>query len=153
MVVHVGGQSGRNDRTHAMMIVNRVRLYRRRNGALASWCYYWLTIVSEISWVARQAPAVKVCDRSPPQTVAATCRTWLLRPAVAAIRPAVAGSGEGRSQSADPRSVLSCTPQCELIRPEVMQGLMMPAKISSACIQPYFATVLSSKPLSWESKS
>ncbi len=53
VVVHVGGQSGRNDRTHAMMIVNRVRLYRRRNGALASWCYYWLTVVSEISWVAR----------------------------------------------------------------------------------------------------
>jgi N-acetylglucosaminyl-diphospho-decaprenol L-rhamnosyltransferase len=53
VVVHIGGQSGRNHRTHTMQIVNRVRLYRRRNGVLASWCYYWLTVVSEISWVIR----------------------------------------------------------------------------------------------------
>jgi len=53
VVVHIGGGSGRDHRTHTMQIVNRVRLYRRRNGVLASWCYYWLTIVSEISWVLR----------------------------------------------------------------------------------------------------
>lgn len=53
VAVHIGGQSGRNDRTHAMQIVNRVRLYRRRHGMLASWCYYWLTIASEASWVVR----------------------------------------------------------------------------------------------------
>lgn len=53
VVTHIGGQSGRNDWTHAMQIVNRVRLHRRRHGALASWCYYWLTIMSELSWVAR----------------------------------------------------------------------------------------------------
>ena len=53
VVVHIGGQSGRNDKTHAMQIINRVRLYRRRNGTLASWCYYWLTIASELSWLAR----------------------------------------------------------------------------------------------------
>jgi N-acetylglucosaminyl-diphospho-decaprenol L-rhamnosyltransferase len=53
VAVHIGGQSGRNNKTHAMQIVNRVRLYRRRNGVLASWCYYGLTIASELSWVAR----------------------------------------------------------------------------------------------------
>jgi N-acetylglucosaminyl-diphospho-decaprenol L-rhamnosyltransferase len=53
VAVHIGGQSGRNNKTHAMQIVNRVRLYRRRNGVLASWCYYWLTVASELSWVAR----------------------------------------------------------------------------------------------------
>jgi GT2 family glycosyltransferase len=53
VAVHIGGQSGRNDKTHTMMITNRVRLYRRRNGTLTSWCYYWLTIASELSWVAR----------------------------------------------------------------------------------------------------
>jgi N-acetylglucosaminyl-diphospho-decaprenol L-rhamnosyltransferase len=53
VVVHIGGGSGRDHKTHTMQIVNRVRLYRRRNGVLASWCYYWLTIVSEASWVIR----------------------------------------------------------------------------------------------------
>jgi N-acetylglucosaminyl-diphospho-decaprenol L-rhamnosyltransferase len=52
-MIHIGGQSGRNKMTHAMQIVNRVRLYRRRNPLLASWCYYWLTIASELSWVVR----------------------------------------------------------------------------------------------------
>lgn len=53
VAVHVGGQSGRDRRTHAMQIVNRIRLYRRRHGLLASWCYYWLTIASELWWLAR----------------------------------------------------------------------------------------------------
>ena len=53
VAVHIGGQSGQNDVTHAMQIVNRVRLYRRRNGVLASWCYFWLAIASEASWVIR----------------------------------------------------------------------------------------------------
>jgi GT2 family glycosyltransferase len=50
---HIGGHSGRNDRTHAMQIVNQVRLYRRRRGTATSWCYFWLTAVSEISRIAR----------------------------------------------------------------------------------------------------
>jgi N-acetylglucosaminyl-diphospho-decaprenol L-rhamnosyltransferase len=53
VIVHIGGQSGRNNKTHTMLIVNRVRIFRRRNGALASWCYYMLTICSELSWVGR----------------------------------------------------------------------------------------------------
>lgn len=53
VVVHVGGQSGRDRRTHVMQIVNRVRLYRRRHGPAASWCYFGLTVASEISWLLR----------------------------------------------------------------------------------------------------
>jgi len=61
VVVHIGGQSGRDQRTHVMQIVNRVRLYRRRHGALASWCYYWLTIASELSWVVRGRRQSRSC--------------------------------------------------------------------------------------------
>lgn len=53
VAVHLEGQSGRNHRTHSMRTVNRVRLYRRRHGTLASWCYYWLVVVNEFSWVLR----------------------------------------------------------------------------------------------------
>ena len=53
VAVHIGGQSGRSHRTHAMQIVNRVRLYRRRHGALASWAYYWLIVANQMSKVPR----------------------------------------------------------------------------------------------------
>ena len=53
VATHLGGQSGRNDTTHAMQIVNRVRLYRRRHGRLASCCYYTLTVASELSRIPR----------------------------------------------------------------------------------------------------
>ena len=53
VATHLGGQSGRNDTTHAMQIVNRVRLYRRRHGRLASCCYYALTVASELSRIPR----------------------------------------------------------------------------------------------------
>ncbi len=53
VAVHIGGQSGQTAATHAMQIVNRVRLYRRRNGLLASWCYYWLHVASEATWLIR----------------------------------------------------------------------------------------------------
>lgn len=53
VAVHIGGQSGRNDKIHAMQVINRVRLYRRRNRVTAAWCYYWLTIASQASWVVR----------------------------------------------------------------------------------------------------
>jgi len=50
VAVHIGGGSGRDSRTHAMSAVNRVRLYRRRHGPIVSWCFYWLTIASELWW-------------------------------------------------------------------------------------------------------
>jgi N-acetylglucosaminyl-diphospho-decaprenol L-rhamnosyltransferase len=53
VVTHIGGQSGRDRTTHAMQSVNRVRLYRRRHGILKSWCYFWLTIACELSWLLR----------------------------------------------------------------------------------------------------
>jgi N-acetylglucosaminyl-diphospho-decaprenol L-rhamnosyltransferase len=56
VAVHIGGQSGQNNATHSMMIINRVRLYRRRHGLVASWCYYILTVLSELSWYARGHP-------------------------------------------------------------------------------------------------
>jgi N-acetylglucosaminyl-diphospho-decaprenol L-rhamnosyltransferase len=53
VVVHIGGQSGRNDATHVMHVVNRIRLFRRRNGAVASWCFYLLTLANEVRWTLR----------------------------------------------------------------------------------------------------
>jgi GT2 family glycosyltransferase len=53
IAIHFEGQSGRSHRTHSMLIVNRVRLYRRRNGTLVSWCYYWLIVANEFSWILR----------------------------------------------------------------------------------------------------
>jgi N-acetylglucosaminyl-diphospho-decaprenol L-rhamnosyltransferase len=81
IAVHIGGQSGRNRTTHAMQIVNRVRLYRRRHGALASWCYYWLVVANELSRVPRG-------NRKSWSGVVA-----LLRPA---RRPAELGCGDRR---------------------------------------------------------
>ena len=53
VAVHIEGQSGRSPRTHAMQMVNRVRLYRRRHRALASWSYYWLVVANQMSKVLR----------------------------------------------------------------------------------------------------
>lgn len=53
VVVHIGGQSGRSDRTHVMQILNRVRLYRRRRGVALGWCYFALTVLSESTWALR----------------------------------------------------------------------------------------------------
>lgn len=52
-VEHVGGASGRSDATHAMQIVNRVRLFARRNTAPYAWAYFALTALSELSWMVR----------------------------------------------------------------------------------------------------
>jgi N-acetylglucosaminyl-diphospho-decaprenol L-rhamnosyltransferase len=62
VVTHIGGQSGRNGRTHTMQAVNRARLFRRRHGALLSWCYFCLVVASELAWLLRghrnSAPAI-----------------------------------------------------------------------------------------------
>ncbi|HST65843.1 MAG TPA: glycosyltransferase family 2 protein, partial [Mycobacteriales bacterium] len=55
VAVHLGAGSGQTSTTHAMQILNRVRLYRRRHGVVQSAAYYALTVVSEVSWVARGA--------------------------------------------------------------------------------------------------
>ena len=51
--VHIGGQSGQSGLTHAMQVINRVRLYHRRNGRLRGWAYFGLTVATELSWLAR----------------------------------------------------------------------------------------------------
>lgn len=53
VVVHIGGQSGQDHRTHSMRCINRVRLYRRRHGAIAAWCFLVLTTAFELRWALR----------------------------------------------------------------------------------------------------
>jgi GT2 family glycosyltransferase len=53
VAVHLGGGSGQNERTHAMQILNRVRLYRRRHSPAAAWAYFALTVASESTWMVR----------------------------------------------------------------------------------------------------
>jgi N-acetylglucosaminyl-diphospho-decaprenol L-rhamnosyltransferase len=56
VAIHIEGASGRDRGTHTMQIVNRVRLYHRRHGTPASWFYFGLTVISEISWLLRGHP-------------------------------------------------------------------------------------------------
>lgn len=53
VAVHIGGQSGQSARIHAMQIVNRVRLYRRRHSAVTSVLYLLLAVACEASWLLR----------------------------------------------------------------------------------------------------
>lgn len=53
VVTHLAGGSGRNGKTHSMQVVNRVRLYRRRHGVVASWLYFSLTVLHELRWIHR----------------------------------------------------------------------------------------------------
>lgn len=51
--VHIGGQSGQSAQIHAMQIVNRVRLFRRRHRVVPSLLYLLLAVASEASWLVR----------------------------------------------------------------------------------------------------
>ncbi|MGV8849596.1 MAG: glycosyltransferase family 2 protein [Propionibacteriaceae bacterium] len=53
VVVHHEGGSGRDDTTHVMQIVNRVRLYTRRHSRPAGYAYLALNVLSELTWIAR----------------------------------------------------------------------------------------------------
>ncbi len=64
VVMHIGGASGQNDRTHAMQIVNRVRLYVRRHRPVAGAAYFCLALLSEASWVVRGKPASRAAIRA-----------------------------------------------------------------------------------------
>ena len=48
VAVHIGAQSGADERTYSMQIVNRVRYYSRRHSRLASWTYYALATFNEV---------------------------------------------------------------------------------------------------------
>ena len=62
--VHVGGGSGRNDLTHTMQVLNRVRLFTRRNGTARGTLYYLLTLLAEATWVARGHPQSRAAIRA-----------------------------------------------------------------------------------------
>jgi N-acetylglucosaminyl-diphospho-decaprenol L-rhamnosyltransferase len=79
VAIHIGAQSGQSKQTHAMQVVNRVRLYRRRHNIIAAWAYFALTILSESTWILRGQPQSRYA-------IAA-----LLRPK---LRPAVLGCSD-----------------------------------------------------------
>ncbi|MGP3535732.1 glycosyltransferase family 2 protein [Microbacterium sp. RD1] len=63
-VTHIGGGSGESPTTHAMKMVNRVRLYARRHGRIATSMYYAVAVLTEVrrgilghtaSWTALRA--------------------------------------------------------------------------------------------------
>jgi N-acetylglucosaminyl-diphospho-decaprenol L-rhamnosyltransferase len=56
IVVHIGGGSGRSEKTFAMQAINRVRLYGRRHNSVATWCFYGLILARELMWVGRGHP-------------------------------------------------------------------------------------------------
>jgi N-acetylglucosaminyl-diphospho-decaprenol L-rhamnosyltransferase len=45
---HIGGASGRSARLNTMQVLNRVRLYRRRHAAVASWAYFAIALAAEL---------------------------------------------------------------------------------------------------------
>jgi GT2 family glycosyltransferase len=47
VVEHIGGESGTNPTLAALAVVNRVRLFRRRRGAIASSGYYLAVVLGE----------------------------------------------------------------------------------------------------------
>jgi GT2 family glycosyltransferase len=63
-VVHTGGGSGRNDRTHVMQIVNKVRFYARSHSRPAAWAYWAATVASELTWIVRGHPQSRASVRA-----------------------------------------------------------------------------------------
>lgn len=53
MVTHIGGQSGQSPETNSMLVINRVRLYRRRHGFPASLLYFLVVLINEASRIPR----------------------------------------------------------------------------------------------------
>ena len=53
MAMHISGHSGQNPDLYAMQVLNRIRLYRRRQGLPSSIVLYALTVLREAVWAAR----------------------------------------------------------------------------------------------------
>ena len=64
VAVHIGAQSGQSARIHAMQVVNRVRLFRRRNPLGRSILYFGAAVLSEFSWLARGRPHSAISIRA-----------------------------------------------------------------------------------------
>lgn len=62
--MHIGGQSGQNAKTGAMLALNRVRLYGRRHGHLATSLYFAASVVAELSRIPRRYPLAKAAARA-----------------------------------------------------------------------------------------
>jgi N-acetylglucosaminyl-diphospho-decaprenol L-rhamnosyltransferase len=83
VVTHIGGQSGRNAKTHTMQVVNRVRFYRRRHGVAPSAVFLLLTALREVVGI-RRGGATRAEHKA--------ALTALFRPS---RRPAELGSSTG----------------------------------------------------------
>lgn len=46
-VMHIGGGSGESATTHTMKMVNRVRIFGRRHGRMATWLYFGVAVFTE----------------------------------------------------------------------------------------------------------
>lgn len=58
--MHIGSGSGFGAKTYAMQTINRLRLYRRRNGDARAWCYLGLAVFRELRrGVAREPYALE----------------------------------------------------------------------------------------------
>lgn len=64
VVSHIGGASGRSGQTHAMQIINRVRYYARRHDPVKAWLYFAVTVLSELSWIARGSSPARASVRA-----------------------------------------------------------------------------------------
>lgn len=100
-VVHLAGASGRTSTTHVMQIVNRVRLYRRRNGTARGWLYWGVTLFSELSWAARghrpSRAAVRALLRPSTRPAQLGCSSHLLPGGPPRFAPAAARDGARRA--------------------------------------------------------
>ena len=54
IAAHIGGGSGQNEMLHGMQLVNRVRLYGRQHTRTASYVYWAVCVLAELSWLARR---------------------------------------------------------------------------------------------------
>jgi N-acetylglucosaminyl-diphospho-decaprenol L-rhamnosyltransferase len=90
VVTHEGGGDGAaNPRLRAMRIVNAVREYRRRHGAIASWCFYAGVLFHELCRV--------LAGRGTSRTAAVALLSPRRRPwEINASNSLLPGSGEGQ---------------------------------------------------------
>ena len=74
--VHTGGGSGRSGRTHAMQILNRVRLYTRAHGGIASSAYYAIAVLSGLPMASARQRGIPCLTPGPPPPKSSTTRVW-----------------------------------------------------------------------------
>lgn len=82
VATHVGGGSGTSEKTYTMQVVNRVRLYARRQSRIAAWIFFATAIGREGAHAARgdrnAKAALAALIRPPERPVELRCRGGLL---------------------------------------------------------------------------